>query len=290
MSTLSLKAKRLAKSTALGLALATHSNLSPSLTRRVLTVARVGYDPPRHLVTYPGGATSACCISIDFDATVPERELPNRQGTESLVALGERYRIPMTWAICGRTAENDRRAYDMIASAPVRHEIGVHTYSHIDVSKCSEAELEQEIEKCIEVLALSERPKTFIFPWNRTGHFDAVKKLGFIAYRAKERTIGYPRKANGLWNIAPVFYLDKNALGAAGLIRRTIDFCIDSGSVFHLWLHPWSVVDPSPDEYSRQVLEPTFSYMEKKRSEGKLSVLTMRSLAEWLETMPGDGA
>jgi len=253
-------------------------------------VAKVGYDPPSGKVTYPGSAPSACCISIDFDATIPQREAPNRVGTESVVALGEKYNIPMTWAICGRTAENDRRAYDMVASAPVRHDIGVHTYSHIDVSKCSEEELELEIEKCIEVLALGTRPKTFIFPWNRTGHFDAVKRSGFITYRAKERTIGYPRKVNGLWNIAPVFYLDKNALGASRLIQRTMDFCIESGSVFHLWFHPWSVVDPSPEAYSRLVLEPTFAYMDKKRAEGKLSVLTMRGIAEWLEATEGDGA
>src|SRR5438309_2840311 len=141
---MSLRAKRFMKSTAVSLALVTGSRPPDGLTRSLLGMMRMQYSPPSHSVTYQDGAPSAGCISIDFDATVPERLGPNSEGTNLVVELGERFEIPMTWAICGRTAEEDRGAYDAILGASVRHEIGVHTYSHIDASTSTPEELESE--------------------------------------------------------------------------------------------------------------------------------------------------
>jgi hypothetical protein len=284
---MALRAKRFMKSTAVSLALATGSRPPNGLTRTLLGMMRMEYSPPTQPVTYQGGAPSAGCISIDFDATVPERLGPNSEGTKLVVELAERFEIPMTWAICGRTAEEDRGAYEAILDASVKHEIGVHTYSHIDASKSTPEELEAEIERCIGTLGLNERPKTFIFPWNRVAHFETVRKCGFIAYRDKQRVVGFPRKVNGLWNIAPVWYLDSNSLGAKNLIRRVVDLCTASHSVFHLWFHPWSVVDPSPETFSREVLEPSFWYLKEMRDQGRITIQTLGSLAEWLEA---DGA
>jgi hypothetical protein len=280
---MSLRAKRFIKSTAVSLALATGSRPPDALTRSLFGIMHLQYSPPSSPVTYQGGAPSTCCISIDFDATVPERLAPNREGTKLVVELGEMFEIPMTWAICGKTADEDRRAYDAILGASVRHEIGVHTYSHVDATKSTPEEFEAEIERCIMTLGLSQRPKTFIFPWNRVAHFDVVSRCGFTAYRDKQRVVGFPRKVNGLWNIPPVWYLDSNSLGAKNLIRRVIDLCAASNSVFHLWFHPWSVVEPSPEQFSKEVLEPSFSYLKEMRDEGRIAIQTLGSLAEWLE-------
>ena len=271
------------KSTAVELALAAGTRPPDKVTRSLLRIMRMRYSPPSGPITYQGGASSVCCISIDFDATVPERLAPNREGTKLVVDLGERFEIPMTWAICGRTADEDRGSYDSIVDSAIKHEIAIHTYSHVDASKTTPQDLEAEIEHCISALGLAQRPKTFIYPWNRVAHFETVRKCGFIAYRDKQRVMGFPKNVNGLWNLAPVWYLDRNSLGAKNLIKRVIDLSIATHSVFHLWFHPWSVVEPSPEVFSKEVLEPSFSYLMEKRDDGRLVVQTMGALAEWLE-------
>lgn len=282
---MSLGAKRFAKSMAVGAALAAGGSPPPeSMTRTLLRMMKIGYEPPQTRVKYPGGAPSAACISIDFDATVPERLAPNGTGTREVLALSERHGIPMTWAMCGKTAEEDRTSYERIVDCPVKQEVGIHTYSHVDATKTTPDQLKEEVEHCISVLDLPERPRTFVFPWNRVAHFKTIRDCGFIAYRDKSRMIGLPKKVEGLWNVPPVWYLDRNSLGAAQLIGKVMDLCVASGSVFHVWLHPWSVVEPSPKQFTDEVLEPVFARMAGARDQGRLSILTVGQIGEAMES------
>jgi peptidoglycan/xylan/chitin deacetylase (PgdA/CDA1 family) len=190
----------------------------------------------------------------------------------------------MTWAICGKTAEEDAQSYAKIRGATVQHEIAVHTYGHIDASICSPRELRADVERCLEVLGLKSAPKTFIFPWNREGNYDTIREMGFTTYRAKKRAIAPPRKQHLLWNIAPVYYLDQKSLDAFSLLRRYLDFCISTRTVFHLWLHPWSIViGDDPDRIVKKTLEPLFHYVNKRRTSRELAVCTMGTLAEHFE-------
>lgn len=281
---MSLKVKRFAKSMVVGVALAGGSGPPPeSVTRTLLGMMKIRYEPPRTEVAYPGGAPSAACISIDFDATIPQRLGPNSTGTSAVLALSEKYGIPMTWAMCGKTAEEDWSSYRRIVDSSVEHEVGVHTYSHVDATKTTPDDLKEEVERCISVLKLPSRPRTFVFPWNRVAHFETIRDCGFIAYRDKSRMIGLPKKVDGLWNIPPVWYLDRKSLGAAALIGRVMDLCMASGSVFHLWFHPWSVVEPSPEAFTREVLGPTLVRMAQARDSGKLSILTMGEIGAAME-------
>lgn len=254
------------------------------MTRRTLRFLKMDFNPSNGSVPYPGGQPAACCISVDFDATRPGRHASNHTGTYALVELGERYSIPMTWAICGRTAEEDRDAYERVLNSGVRHEIGIHTYSHVDVSACTAQDLEQEINRCLDSLGIRSVPRTFIFPWNREAHFDVLSKMGFIAYRGKDRAIGRPSKMKSLWNIPPVYYLDEKSDGAASLVKRYIDLCIRSRSVFHLWLHPWSIASgDSALPLVSSTLDPILQYIAEKRDAGFLSCRTMGDLAMGLE-------
>jgi len=271
---------------------------STAIDRFILNSMRLGFDPPTSQPTYPKDAKAASVISIDFDhltrssksdAThwIPEKSeallLRNRVGTKELIALSERYSVPMTWAICGETAEDDPRSYQRILDSTSLQEVGVHTYGHIDVSGSSESELETDIEKCLEVLKLPERPSTFIFPWNRDGHFELLTKLGFRAYRDKKRVVGAPRIEHGMINIPPTYYVDQKSFGAEGLMVQYLELCISWNSVFHLWLHPWSVTPEGSESTAKTFVEktlaPLFSHMDKKRSEGVLSLCTMRDLS-----------
>lgn len=286
--------KRTAKSLALDFARISRESVSRSL----LGVMKIGFELPSSNVRYPGGTSAAACISVDYDhfgnvSKDPLKFEPgadsnklalNRAGTRVLLDLAERHSLPMTWAICGKTAEADINSYKRIVGSEAGHEIGIHTYSHIDVSSCSESELQHEVSKCVEVLKLGHTPRTFIFPWNRSGHFEQLKQMGFTTFRGKERVVGSPKLDNGLWNIPPVFYLDTKSLGAYELVRKFVDLCVEKHSVFHLWTHPWSVVYPdSSDALADNLLEPLFAYLEAKRNAGQLSISTLGEISSVMQ-------
>lgn len=270
-----------------------------SIDETILNFMKISFDPPKNKTLYPRGTNAASVISIDFDHLtksklsdsrrwIPEKVdsllRRNRIGTSELISLSERYSVPMTWAICGETAEADPQSYSSILKSKQFQEIGVHTYSHIDVSACSEVELRLDIQRCLEVLNLPERPSTFIFPWNRQGHFDLLRKLGFISYRDQQRSIGVPRLEHDMVNIPPTYYVDLKSFGAQKLIIKFLDLCISWNSVFHLWLHPWSVVSENNGETGKQfvekTLDPVFSYMSERRKDGSLSLCTMGELSK----------
>jgi Polysaccharide deacetylase len=276
--------KRTAKTLALEAAKAPILSSSGTLAGGALRGLRIGFQPPGSEATYPWAERAAACVSVDFDVTRPERGGPNRTGTFALVELSEKHGIPLTWAVCGRTAEEDSKAYSRLLDSAGR-EIGVHTYSHIDASRSSADELEAEVRRCVAALGLTSPPRTFVFPWNREAHFDVLKKMGFIAYRGKSRVVGAPSKATGLWNLPPVYYVDQESVGAGPMMKRYVDLCVRHRAVFHLWTHPWSIVEDggSAERMVRTAMEPLFAYMAMKRDEGVLRTATMGDLATALD-------
>ncbi|MEM0117547.1 MAG: polysaccharide deacetylase family protein [Conexivisphaerales archaeon] len=219
-----------------------------------------------------------CCISVDFDVTRPERARANERGTSSLIMLAERYDLPVTWAVCGRTVEEYPDQFNKITSSTSKKEIAVHTYSHLDVSAATEYELLEDFERFKKAVGDS-KYSTFIFPWNRVAHLDTLRNLGFIAYRGKERRIGNAATNEGLLNIAPVIYTGAETYQQSFLPRTLLELCIKTGSIFHLWTHPWDVVFPSPQEYRDKVLDPIFSLMSDYQKSGLLKPMTMGELA-----------
>jgi len=278
----SLKVKRGAKEVALDLVASRGSPRPDVLSSTALRVMKIGLEPGLGS-GYENGAKSSACISVDFDVTSGERYPWNHDGTSALIRLSEEHGIPLTWAICGKTAEEDRKAYESILSSSVKQEIGVHTYSHIYADTTSEELYRQDIERCIDVLGIASRPRTFVFPKNREGHFGLLKSLGFISYRGARRVIGAPSYNSGLWNIRPVYYVDGKSLQAVGLIRKFVDACIARSAVFHLWTHPWSLaIDGKVDAMVQEVMEPAFAYMEEKSKQGIMDLTTMGNLSGFL--------
>src|SRR5271170_266576 len=201
----SLQLKRRMKGAAIETARVSSSIGAGFVSRQLLAPINIEYDAPVASTTlYPGKKKAAACVSIDFDVTEDDRFEPNRTGTRALLELSEEYGVPLTWAICGMTADADKESYGRILSSSTRKEIGIHTYSHIDALKCNADEFEEDITRCVEALDLESPPPTFIFPWNRENHFPVLRKLGFKTYRGKERAIGAPSLHEGLFNIRPV--------------------------------------------------------------------------------------
>jgi hypothetical protein len=267
---------------ALGLVTSRESPKPDPLSTVALRMMKIGLEPGL-CSGYEGGARAACCVSADFDVTSPERYRWNHDGTAALLGLSEKHGIPLTWAICGKTADEDPRAYQYILDSSVKQEIGVHTYSHIYADTSSEEEYEEDIQRCISVLGLPFPPKTFVFPKNREGHFALLGRMGFTSFRGERRVIGAPVEHEGLWNIRPVYYVDQKSLYLARLIQRFVDACIARSAVFHLWTHPWCLaIDDKVDKMTSEVMKPVFEYLEEKSKTGSLSLTTMGGLSGFM--------
>ncbi len=279
---MSLKLKRGAKSAALSM-VASRGTAEPDyMSSTVLRMMKIGLEQGRP-AGYENGSKAAACVSVDFDVTSGERYPWNHAGTAALLDLSEKYGVPLTWAICGKTAEADPKAYESILACSAKGEIGVHTYSHIYADVTPEAEYEEDIRHCIDVLGLPSSPVTFVFPKNREGHFDLLRRMGFKSYRGKKRVIGAPANREGLWNIRPVYYVDGKSLQAEKLVERFVDACIARSAVFHLWTHPWSLaIDGKVDRMASDVIGPLFGYLEARSKSGDISLSTMGGLSAFL--------
>ena len=272
-------------SVAQGLALRTQRIASASATGWLLGMAGVALSPPNGGATYPGGKHAAACVSLDFDVTKESRADANHKGTHLLLYCAERYGIPLTWAICGMTVEQDPEPFEAVMSSGGNHEIASHTYSHLRVDAATPAELEADMEKWRSVVG-ELNPTTFVFPYNRMGNFETLRRLGFASYRGEVRRVGAPLAENGFCNIAPVMYLSGRSGGTVATAKMFIDLCIRYRSVFHLWSHPWSLSrEGDPTEYSRLVLEPIFEYLKQKQDEGLLELCTMNQLAQSVQNL-----
>lgn len=249
---------------------------SPALAGPLLRRLRIGYGPVTR------ARPTVACVSVDFDVTVPSRYEDNRRGTLALSELAGRYGIPITWAVCGRSAEEDMRSYSAMADSFHHNEIGVHTYSHLDATVSTAGEFRSDIEKCVECLGLRS-PQTFVFPWNREGHFEVLRALGFRVFRGKARAVGDPVLKGGLWNVRPVYYVDRKSRGADGLMKKYVDLSLDYSVPFHLWTHPWALVVGGRTEPMIRTLESLFQYITEKRTQKALITSTLGGIAASLD-------
>ena len=154
-----------------------------------------------------------------------------------------------------------------ILSRRVKHEIGCHTFSHIDCSdiRCPSEVLDSELGECRRLAAewgLS--LKSFVFPGNSTGNLSSLKKHGFAAYRWHGRhQLDVPQQDElGLWRVPGGICWEKPAgwpvEAWVRVLKRCVATAIETGTVLHLWFHPscaplnLEVVFPSVLEYVQQ--------------------------------------
>jgi hypothetical protein len=174
----------------------------------------------------------------------------------------------------------------IIQGSKVAHEIGTHSFSHIDFSQAGTDELvRNEIEACIEAMApFGVRPKSLVFCFNRMGyqHLDALYQMGIVAVRHRDRRIrlAHPERTPcGIYKLYESMnlrlsrkydYVDK--------AKVFIDEAIRRGTSYHLWFHP-------SDE--RQVFVeaflPIIEYLVSARRANQIWIATMGDLASYRE-------
>jgi len=175
----------------------------------------------------------------------------------------------------------------MIQSSKVRHEIGTHSFSHIDFSKDTSTEelVRQEIQACIAAMdPFGVKPRSLVFCFNRMGHhyLDLLYQLGIIAVRhrdARVRLADPERTSSGAYKIYESMnlrlaqhynYFDK--------AKIFIDEAIKRGASYHVWFHP------SDDErVFRDALGPIAQYLAAKQRSNQIWVATMGELASYRE-------
>lgn len=264
------------------------------LTAYLLGILGIGYEvnlEPRgnaFIFRFMNGFPGGFCVSIDFDNRREERVDADKKATLELLALCEEFNIPVTWAICGVTAIRERDVFECILNSKVKHEIAVHTFDHIDFSKCSEELARSQVLDTIKLFPSEIKCTTFIFPWNRTGHFELLREMGFIAYRGRERKLAYPSRNNGLWNLHPLFYLYEKNYTHSSVLKALLDLAISREAIFHLWFHPWNLeVAGDVSKYIKDTIRPLFEYADLKRKDGELWICTLGELANYCEARSG---
>lgn len=129
----------------------------------------------------------------------------------------------------------------------MKHEIGCHTFSHIDCSGgiCPPEGMDSELNACQQAAAGWDVDlKSFVYPGNLVGNVGSLKKHGFSAYRwhggyeldvPRQDEFGLWRIPGGIcWEVPPGWSVH----AWIGALQRCVDRALETGTVLHLWFHP----------------------------------------------------
>lgn len=169
----------------------------------------------------------------------------------------------------------------------IPHEVGTHSFSHIDFSKeySSNELVRHEIEECVTVMEpFNRKPRSLVFPFNKMGYsyLGLLSELGIVAVRHRDNKVrlSYPeRTPSGVYKIyesmnlrAPKYYkyIDK--------AKIYIDEAVKLHAVYHLWFHPSDSIQVFQNEF-RQIIE----HIYEMREMGEVWVATMGEIASYCE-------
>ncbi len=181
-------------------------------------------------------------------------------------------------------------APDLIAriqESKVPHEIGTHSFSHIDFSSATSTPelVARELEACRAAMRpFGAQPRALVFCFNHMGyqHSDELARLGVTAVRHRDRRfrLAYPERTDsGMYKLYESMNLRlAGRYNYADKARLFIDEAIRSGAAYHLWFHP-------SDERAvfEQAFVPILQYVERKRRENLVWPVTMGQLAAYCE-------
>lgn len=134
-----------------------------------------------------------------------------------------------------------------ILSRKTPHEIGCHTFSHIDASdaNCPPEVFKAEIDRCTELATQYKVNLTsFVHPGHQTGHLDILANAGFTSFRTDAGNIlGPPKKhSTGLWEFRNTQELAWREGWSAGYhlarLSRILSRAVQHRSLCVLWFHP----------------------------------------------------
>lgn len=207
-----------------------------------------------------------------------------------------------------------------IMDAPVRQEVGSHSFSHVIFGDagCSTATADTELRACVDAARdLGVELRSFAFPRNQVGHRDLLRRHGFTVYRGPEpaahSTMPLPRPVkralhflefiaattppvvspvrdeHGLWDIpGSMIYFPMHGVRAAIPVSRRVrravkglDAAAAQSKIFHLWFHPTNLADHTDALF--EGLEAILDHARTLSQRGSLRIAPMRTIAEEME-------
>jgi hypothetical protein len=194
-----------------------------------------------------------------------------------------------------------------IVSNTIRHEIGYHSFSHPIFSEIPRKMAEDEIKESKKIeKTWNIQFKSFVFPSNKIAYLDILKENGFLIYRGKtgiykstdnlfmKKLKGgidkcltspvEPKWINGIWEIQGSAYFCDPQIPRSLLNRCNIGLnrAIRNNKIFHIWLHPWSLLLYKKLEVD---LKKFLKQVSEKKQQDKLKVITMGELAEHMNLL-----
>jgi len=172
-----------------------------------------------------------------------------------------------------------------ITSRKTEHEIGCHTFSHIDCTDtiCSDEVFDSEIVLCKKLAEQSSiKLSSFVHPGHTIGHLKNLANHGFSCYRTDYcDTIGYPVwHDEGLWELQSSaqieFRKDWSTQYQIYRLTKVVKRAIKSNTVCNLWFHP----QIENEEFVNKVFEGLFRFLKQRNQE--VWVTTMHNYISYL--------
>jgi len=174
-----------------------------------------------------------------------------------------------------------------ILENPVGHDIGTHSFSHIDFSPTFSDPIlvRREIEESVTAMQRFRiSPRSLVYPFNKMGHeyLDLLSELSITAVRHRDRNVrlSYPeRTPSGVYKLHESMnlrtpshydYLDK--------VKIFMTKAAERRAVFHLWFHP-----SQPTHLFESELLRIIQFLDSQRKERLAWIATMGEFAAYCE-------
>ncbi len=208
-----------------------------------------------------------------------------------------------------------RNVVETIRACPVSQEIGCHSFSHVIFGDpgCTRETAESEVATCVRLAReMGIELRSFVFPRNRVGHLDVLRRHGFTCYRAPnpERFNGHrwprivkrvgrlwevltaspppvvlpQRTPSGLWAIAgSMIYFPAHGMRRYVPISirvtraiKGLEEAVRHKRIFHLWFHPTNLAFCTDKMFAG--LRTILQHADGLRSRGRLAILPMADI------------
>ncbi len=174
-----------------------------------------------------------------------------------------------------------------IIESKVPHEIGTHSFSHIDFSpeNSDDKLIVREIEECIKVMKpLGLKPKSLVFPFNKMGYsyLKVLSDLDIVAVRHRDAKVrlSYPeRTSSGIYKIYESMNLRSTRYyDYANKAKLFIEEAVKRHGVYHIWFHPSDPTQVFENEFARII-----KHICNEREKEVAWIATMGELAAYCE-------
>lgn len=174
---------------------------------------------------------------------------------------------------------------EQIKDSVVKHEIGCHTFSHIDCSDniCSPDVISSELSECIKLADLHGiKMKSFVHPGHTIGNLETISSFGFTSYQTDKNILGYPEKKNNIWELKRTMEMTWREGWSEKYhiyrYKKIIDKAVKTKSVCNLWFHP-----SMPSRFVNNILPSIFQHLHKLSESKDIYLSTAGSYIDYID-------